>query len=426
MRDLFRGYYKPTQEEFDQLWSDGLVVLDANVLLNLYRYSTSARQDLIQVLTDYSDRLWLPFQAASEYQNNRLKVMFEQFETYKKFRKSAEEAKKDLTTFVERIPRHPTIDSNEIQTRIDDLFTSLTDYVTELESSQHGFTLDDASRADPLQDRLSALFQDKVGPALAPELHTATLADGVRRYAKKIPPGFLDADKSDEEKYGDLVLWTEIIERAKSTSKPVIFVTDDQKEDWWLRVNGRTIGPRPELVAEFWGAAHQLFYMYGTDRFIEMAKQRGHSQPSDETVNEIRDISDRLSRYRNAIAERSLMEHAATREILESGQQWALAKRLELASLGDQRLLREAQIGDLYDRLKSEADAQTRAELVEEKNRLVRELESIYLRLGKLASDDEETPSGSVLNLTLRSQTDESHRRTLEELSKWIRDINED
>ena len=121
MRDLFRGYYRPTQEEFDQLWSQGLVALDANVLLNLYRYSPTARHDLIQVLTDYADRLWLPLQAAGEYQKNRLKVMFDQFETYREFRNSAEQAQKNLTAFVKTIPRHPTIDAIDVQSRIEDL-----------------------------------------------------------------------------------------------------------------------------------------------------------------------------------------------------------------------------------------------------------------------------------------------------------------
>lgn len=404
MRDLFRGYYRPTQEEFDQLWTEGLIALDANVLLNLYRYSPSARQDLIQVLIDYSDRIWLPFQAASEYQRNRLKVMFEQFETYKKFRRSAEDAKRDLTNFVETIPRHPTIDANEVQSRIDNLFTALTDYVEELESSQHGFTLDDVSSSDPLQEQLTRLFNNKVGHALSPELQSATLTDGARRYERKIPPGFMDSDKGDEEKYGDLVLWVEILEESKSTSKPVIFVTDDQKEDWWLRMNGKTIGPRPELIAEFWKETSQHFYMYSTDRFVEMAKLRGHSQPSDDTVNEIREraVADSEIRYRvtrtnleelvaRESAERALLEHGSrTRQLLHLGE-WELARRLEFASLGNERISRESEIADLYDKLKVEADEEAKISLTKKKNRLNRELQLIEIRLRELASQDETT-----------------------------------
>lgn len=37
MKESFLGYYQPTEDEFNKLWSEGLVVLDTNVLLHLYR-----------------------------------------------------------------------------------------------------------------------------------------------------------------------------------------------------------------------------------------------------------------------------------------------------------------------------------------------------------------------------------------------------
>lgn len=40
MKSKFRGYYKPTDEEFDTLWKNAVFVFDTNVLLNLYRYQS--------------------------------------------------------------------------------------------------------------------------------------------------------------------------------------------------------------------------------------------------------------------------------------------------------------------------------------------------------------------------------------------------
>ena len=37
MRDLFRGYYKPTSEEFAQIWKKCVFSFDANVLLHKLR-----------------------------------------------------------------------------------------------------------------------------------------------------------------------------------------------------------------------------------------------------------------------------------------------------------------------------------------------------------------------------------------------------
>jgi len=34
-------------------------------------------------------------------------------------------------------------------------------------------------------------------------------------------------------KFGDLIIWKEMIEKAKAEKRPIIFVTDDGKSDWW-------------------------------------------------------------------------------------------------------------------------------------------------------------------------------------------------
>jgi predicted nucleic acid-binding protein len=67
MRDAFPGYYAPKEEEFKKLWKEGTFVVDANVLLNLYRYPKSAAADLIAALLDEVERLNSPV-VLSEWQ----------------------------------------------------------------------------------------------------------------------------------------------------------------------------------------------------------------------------------------------------------------------------------------------------------------------------------------------------------------------
>ncbi len=57
----------------------------------------------------------------------------------------------------------------------------------------------------------------------------------------------------DVRKFGDLILWKEILEKLNTEGKrPVIFVTEDVKPDWW-EINGddELVGPRQELINEF-------------------------------------------------------------------------------------------------------------------------------------------------------------------------------
>ena len=60
MRGAFPGDFRPTNEGFDRLWREGMFVVATNVLLNLYRYSRSTRDELLRVLRALEDKLFLP------------------------------------------------------------------------------------------------------------------------------------------------------------------------------------------------------------------------------------------------------------------------------------------------------------------------------------------------------------------------------
>ena len=82
MRDLFPGFYVPTAAQFARLWEECLLVLDSSVLLNLYRFPTSASRELLAVLQTFENRLWIPHQVALEFQRNRLGVRAEQLKKF--------------------------------------------------------------------------------------------------------------------------------------------------------------------------------------------------------------------------------------------------------------------------------------------------------------------------------------------------------
>ena len=95
----------------------------------------------------------------------------------------------------------------------------------------------------------------------------AIYAEGKKRFEEKVPPGFADEKKEKSErpyhhssglrlerKFGDLVAWKQLIAEAHQKElASVIWVTDDEKPDWWLVVDSqgkKTIGPRPALFEE--------------------------------------------------------------------------------------------------------------------------------------------------------------------------------
>ena len=65
--DGFEGYRTATEAEYRHLLTDGLVIPDTNVFLNLYRYNEQTRSDLLTVLNGLGNRLWVPRQVMEEF-----------------------------------------------------------------------------------------------------------------------------------------------------------------------------------------------------------------------------------------------------------------------------------------------------------------------------------------------------------------------
>lgn len=81
------------------------------------------------------------------------------------------------------------------------------------------------------------------------------------RFKNAIPPGYKDYNKKTgnkfydgvviQNKYGDLILWKQLLDFAKIENTSIIFLTDERKEDWWYDIKGKIIGPKVELLNEF-------------------------------------------------------------------------------------------------------------------------------------------------------------------------------
>ena len=67
MKDLFFEYYKPNKAFFDKIWKDPIYAFDTNVLLDAFRSSGETYKELIRTFKRLKDKIWIPYQVASEY-----------------------------------------------------------------------------------------------------------------------------------------------------------------------------------------------------------------------------------------------------------------------------------------------------------------------------------------------------------------------
>ncbi|MDF1779915.1 MAG: PIN-like domain-containing protein [Alcanivoracaceae bacterium] len=320
MKDLFPGHFKESDKSLREVWETSLFVFDANILLNLYRYSDTTRNEFLRILDKVKDRAWLPHRAAEEYLNNRLSVIDQQEKSYDDTVKSIESLKRDL----ENARQHPFV-SKGIMKKVSSIFDEL---CNELKDNKSVHTTRISN--DEIKDSIASIFENCVGLPYEKERIEQLITEGEERYKQKIPPGFKDGSKSGDSevfaekcrKYGDLIVWTQVIDKATELSKGVVLVTDDKKEDWWEKFKGKTVGPRPELVKEFKDRVNQTFHMYQADRFLELARENLGEQVSEEIVEEIREV-----RRRDKMAHRRMKEIELYRH--RKMQQMHLAEELE-------------------------------------------------------------------------------------------------
>jgi hypothetical protein len=240
---------------------------------------------MIDVLKKISDRVWIPHHAALEYQRSRVKVIREQLDAYDKARNIISKAQKQIAHELGAYKKHSHIKTEEILNKVAEAFATV-----EKELEQARGNHPDQSKHDDVLDTLSSLFEGKVGPPYSPEKLVQIQKEGRARYKRKIPPGYEDAKKDDEAReYGDLIIWFQMIDKAKASKRSFIFVTDEQKEDWWLKIDGETLGPRPELIQEMHAEGGVAFYAYAPFCFMEYARRHLQTEIHEKTITEIRE-----------------------------------------------------------------------------------------------------------------------------------------
>ena len=304
MRSTFIQYFRPTREELETVWRDGLFAFDASVLLNVYGYSDETRKELVRFVERNRTRVRLTHQFAFEYARNRCNVIVRQISNYTKME---QELKQIEIKYLTPKRDHPFLSAD-----------SMRGYAAILhELAERRRQIENLIASDPYADRLLSVFDAKVGPAPSPEELAELHRVAAERYARQIPPGYADqANKAPPDCYGDFIGWRQLITLAKAEQKQVIFVIDDFKGDWWQIEQGRMIGPRPELLDEFSRESNQRVYLYTSERFLQVATEMKVAEISPAVLAE---ISQRLESRRQTQLEGDTADMSAEKMVVASG-----------------------------------------------------------------------------------------------------------
>lgn len=305
MRSLFDQYYKYSDSELKDIWKDAVFFIDANVLLNLYRYPKETSDDLLKIFKKIRKKLWIPFQAALEYQESRRSVIYEQVERFSEVKSVFEETVINLENKLLELQldkRHSSIEPSEFVEETRSLFESFGDRLDDLELSQ-------SKKYDnnDLRDQIDAITEGRITKLPESQVQLDEIfEDGEKRYKNEIPPGFRDANKSKnnidliyeykglkiKRKFGDLLVWNQTIEKVNELKiKEVIFITDDTKEDWWWKKGGKTYGPHKSLIEEIKKKSTvERFWMYNSLGFVKNAEKYLGTKIKENTLDSVEEV----------------------------------------------------------------------------------------------------------------------------------------
>ncbi len=266
-----------------------LIFLDTNILSYLYKLHGAAREEFFDWCKSaiQQNRLFVPAWAASEYLS---KVAAKSLDTYTPNKREVDQVHKLLDGLYDTA----SLFVDDARLRGIGYSGNRSNFISEFQETK--------KKLETLTNVFSKGFESgvvhqQIVDYLSPVILDSNLAllcvratnEGPGRFAHRIPPGFRD-EKKTENQFGDLIIWYEILEKSTSCSQDfsnVLFVSRDEKIDWVyspkMRINLAN-GVRkeinnskpevklvdPRLVSEFKGqVGHENFAISSINTLIE-------------------------------------------------------------------------------------------------------------------------------------------------------------
>lgn len=272
----------------DALWRDAVIVFDTSAIGTLYSLTQDARSKILNIFEHWKDRCWIPAHVLYEYGKNRNKFITnpiaERYQNPDFFKADIIGKISDYVSKVKEPDFHPYLDSDAISLIeekgkvIEDALKSIKEEVKDQHLKRKNEIMSVRDN-DSIED---AIDQMQHGEPFTFNEILDIVGEGEMRYRNALPPGYKDVSTKDGmQRYGDLIIWKEILRYAAKEHKSVIYINDDQKADIYAELEPCYI-PRHELLREFRDATSCDFWMYPLKQFID--KMIGRYKPND-TLN---------------------------------------------------------------------------------------------------------------------------------------------
>lgn len=231
-------------KSIDEIFNDCIFILDTNVLLLPYTTTSSGFDEIKKAFSKLIEKkqLFIPAQVAREFAKNRPEKIKNLFQQLNNIKSKVNKPSTGQYPLLESLPEYK--EAIELEKQIQEVNSKYSKKISEL--------LDEIKNWR-WNDPISSVYRNLFKPEFIVEISKSEddiIKELERRNKYSIPPGFNDKSK-DDLGVGDLIIWFTILEIAKEKNKDIIFVSGDEKNDWFYRSENQSLYPRFELITEF-------------------------------------------------------------------------------------------------------------------------------------------------------------------------------
>lgn len=226
-----------------------LIVFDSNVWLDMYKLPPPTIQTIVNSISESLENFWLPNQVYIEFnrhlkKNRDFAVM--RFENLKRESASSiNDVKNLINQEFMNLKNNDIFDVSEVQDsfniEVKKLAKGLKFGLEKLDKEYKKEVNCILPDNDVIQELIEELRKESKTTGFNISELLSIYEEGETRFKYNIPPGVTDATKEKNEdidsylarKYGDLVIWKEILSEASRRQIDIIFVENEKKADWW-------------------------------------------------------------------------------------------------------------------------------------------------------------------------------------------------
>jgi len=258
---------------YNELLDTAIISLDASSMLDLIRFPKDVADFYFDMLLEVKNNLFITYQAGLEYSRNIRSEILSQEKKYKEAYSLIEKMLFELSGEIQNLffkekYRSPFINKSFLNS-FDKPQKELLTHIRVMQEQQK-------SAGNDYHEKLLALIQNNVTNDFEQSRLEEIYVLGEKRYKDKIPPGYMDLGKNNDNTlaskrrgFGDLIIWEQLKDLSMKEKRNIIFITSDVKEDWFLRIQGKTQGVRPELAREFFNETGKHIIIYTPQSFVK-------------------------------------------------------------------------------------------------------------------------------------------------------------